>query len=170
MDLQTPDHGFIHEFRVGLHDTDAAGVMFFGHLFRHLHDAYESFMDGLGFPLHTLIRAGDPAAGPGLPIVHAQADYRSPLRHGDRVRVTLRVAEVRTRSFALEYAIDDLDGRACARARTVHVAVAPQTAAPPGLPEGLRLALSARRLAPPASVIPPPFPENGSSTSPRGIE
>ena len=46
--MTTP--AFFYRFTVRLHDIDAAGVMFFGHLFRHAHDAYESVMANLGQP------------------------------------------------------------------------------------------------------------------------
>jgi 1,4-dihydroxy-2-naphthoyl-CoA hydrolase len=110
---------FEHRFRVALHDTDAAGVMFFAHLFRHAHDAYEAWMAALGFPLDAMIADGVLR----LPLVHAEADYRRPLRHGEAVLVQLGVAEVRERSFALDYAFLGADGELAASARTVHVAV-----------------------------------------------
>ncbi len=135
---------FIHELRVRLHDTDAAGVLFFGHLFRHLHDAYESFMADIGFPIHALIRPADPQSGLALPIVHAEADYTRPLRQGDAVRIVLRVTELRNRSFAVDYLVEDAKGRPCARARTVHVVAGREDAESAQLPERLRLALLAR--------------------------
>lgn len=145
MDIDRDLPTFVHEFQVRLHDTDAAGVLFFGHLFRHLHDAYESFMDAIGYPLRALIASPDPQVRLRLPVARAQADYLRPLRQGDLVRISLRVAEVRTRSFALEYALADRSGQICARALTVHVLVATDPGDSPGLPEGLRRALAARR-------------------------
>lgn len=131
-----PPRTFLYETTVRLHDTDAAGVLFFGHLFRHLHDAYESFMASLGYPLPALIAPADDRQPLPLPIVHAQADYLRPVRHGERLRLCLTVAEVRTRSFALEYVLEDTAGTVRARGRTVHVA-----AVEARLPEGLRQAL-----------------------------
>ncbi|MFP4063447.1 MAG: acyl-CoA thioesterase, partial [Halochromatium sp.] len=77
-----------HRFRVALHDTDAAGVLFFAHLFRHAHDAYEAMMARIGWPLDGLIRERQL----GLPLVHAEADYRRPMRHGDQVAVRVERA------------------------------------------------------------------------------
>ncbi len=111
---------FEHAFEVRLHDTDAAGVLFFAHLFRHAHDAYEALMATAGFPLQGLIRDGV-----ALPIVHAQAHYQAPMRQGDRIRVAVTVTEVRRRSFRLDYRFIDLRGNPCAQARTVHVLAGP---------------------------------------------
>ena len=110
-----------------------------GHLFRHAHEAYEAFMEHLGFPLQDLIGTG--ATAIPLPITRARARYERPLRLGDRVLVELRVAEVRRRSFALDYRFLDEQGHACALARTVHCLAAPDGA---GLPAGLHQALAER--------------------------
>jgi 1,4-dihydroxy-2-naphthoyl-CoA hydrolase len=141
---------FVYEFRIQLHDTDAAGVLFFGHLFRHLHDAYEAFMGSIGYPLPALISPPDAASSLSLPIIHTEADYLSPLRHGDAVGVRLTVAEVRIRSFALDYVLADSRSCICARGRTVHVLIAPDNPTTARLPEGLRQALQARAAGSPA--------------------
>ena len=126
---------FAHAFEVRLHDTDAAGVLFFAHLFRHAHDAYESLMAAAGFPLQDLIRNGT-----ALPIVHAEADYQAPMRQGDRIRVAVGVAEIRRRSFSLDYRFLDEQGLLRARARTVHVLIGADTTM--ALPDDLRQALA----------------------------
>lgn len=126
---------FAHAFEVRLHDTDGAGVLFFAHLFRHAHDAYESLMTAAGFPLQGLIRNGTT-----LPIVHAEADYQAPMHQGDRIRVTVTVAEIRRRSFSLDYRFLDEQGLLRARARTVHVLTGADTTE--DLPDDLRRALA----------------------------
>lgn len=153
--MSSQSEPFEHHFIVRLHDTDAAGLLFFGHLFRHAHDAYESFMTVIGFPLERLIRDGQTR----LPLAHAEADYRLPLRHGDPVRVWLRVATLRRRSFAIDYRFINAGDEVAATARTVHVLVGSARLDPgeiageqrPGkdaaaidaLPPALRTALSA---------------------------
>jgi 1,4-dihydroxy-2-naphthoyl-CoA hydrolase len=129
---------YSHLFRVRLHDTDAARVLFFSHLLRHAHDAYEGFLETLGFPLHDLIGNGDAAAAVSLPIIQAQARYLGALRLGDRVTVELRVTELRRRSFALHYRFVDETGQTRAEAETVHCLAGPDTE---GLPAGLQAAL-----------------------------
>lgn len=126
---------FEHVFEVRLHDTDAAGVLFFAHLFRHAHDAYESLMAAAGFPLQYLIRSGT-----ALPIVHAEADYQAPVHQGDRIRVAVGVAEIRHQSFSLDYRFLDDQGVPRARARTVHVLTGPGSTM--ALPDDLRRALA----------------------------
>lgn len=130
---------FEYRFSIRLHDTDAAGVLFFAHLLRYAHDAYEAFMEQAGFSLAELIDG----AGPHLPLVHAEADFPAPLRHGERVRVRLRLARLGGSSFTLEYEFLGSEGGIRARARTVHVAIAPGGGGPVPLPAALRRRLEA---------------------------
>lgn len=135
MDTTAP---FEHRFRVALHDTDAAGVLFYGHLFRHAHDAYEAFMAARGFPLPGLLESGAVA----LPIVHAEADYRGPLRHGDAVTIHVSVLATGGSSFRIGYRFVGDDGTERAEAQTVHAAMDPADGRGVALPEALREALS----------------------------
>lgn len=110
---------FSYAFSVRLHDTDAAGRLFFGHLFRHAHDAYEAFMEQAGLPLARLIEEGEIL----LPLVHAEADYHRPLCQGDRVEVRVTVQEIRTRSFEVGYRFQTDGDVLAATAQTVHLQV-----------------------------------------------
>jgi len=128
---------FNYSFTVPLHDIDAAGVMFYGHLFRHAHDAYEAFMDAIGSPLDRIIRQGNWL----LPLVHAEADYRMPFRHGEPARIQLWVAEIGRSSFTLHYRFIDEDGRIRADAKTVHTHLAHDGRSGEPLPDALAAAL-----------------------------
>ena len=109
---------FRFETVIRLAHTDAAGIIFYGRLFDLIHFAYEAMLDDIGFPLPT-----DVAQAPVvLPIVHASADYRSPLRLNDRVDIEVAVEKVGERSFTLGYRVTAGD-QVCVEARTVHVAV-----------------------------------------------
>ena len=138
---------FTHTFPVRLHDIDAAGILFYGHLFRHAHDAYEAFMASIGFPLDRLIREGNCL----LPLVHAEADYRHPLRHGEVIQVELRVQHIGGSAFTLDYRFVDEAAREKARASTVHVHVNPAGDGTAPLPEDLEAVLRPW-LAPTASA------------------
>jgi 1,4-dihydroxy-2-naphthoyl-CoA hydrolase len=141
-----PTQGFDYRFRVRLHDTDAAGIMFCGHLFRHAHDAYEGFMSNLGLPLDGLIRAGC-----RLPLVHAEADYLMPMHHGEEIRVEVGVAALGGARFTLAYGFRDGAGVVRAHARTVHVHAAKNGDGAAPLPDELRAALANARQAGAAS-------------------
>ncbi len=124
---------FKHQVTVRLHDTDAAGVLYFAHQFRIAHEAYEAFMAAAGFGLGDLLRAGATA----LPIVHAEADYRAPLRVGDELTVSLSVKRLGRTSFTLDYSLTRA-GRVVGRVTTAHVAIDGRTGRAKALPVRLR--------------------------------
>lgn len=125
-----------YRFQVRLHDTDHAGVVFFARLFTHAHDAYESFMSGIGLGLNALIEGGV-----RLPVVHASADYLLPLRHEEEISVLLKVAQLGRTSFTVEYAFR-CDGQERARLRSVHVFLDASSGLPAHLPQEMRIRLS----------------------------
>jgi 1,4-dihydroxy-2-naphthoyl-CoA hydrolase len=128
---------YSYEFTVAFHEVDAAGIMFFAHLFGRAHDAYESFMSLIGFPLEQILREGIHL----LPLARAEADYHVPVRHGERLDIWLCVSAIGRSSFTLHYRFADKKGRARADARTVHVNMVAGAAASAPLPEALRRAL-----------------------------
>ena len=128
-----------YKFKVPLQEADHAGVMFFGHLFSHAHDAYAWLMESLGFPLHKIIEAGEYH----IPLTHAEADYLAPMRHGQLVQVTIDIERLGNSSFTLKYEFRSDDGL-CARASTRHVVIDPGTGNPVTIPDSLRPKLAAR--------------------------
>ncbi|MEZ4385146.1 MAG: thioesterase family protein [Nannocystaceae bacterium] len=74
-----------HAHVVRFSEVDAAGVAFYSRFFEWCHHAWEEL---LGAALGRWFAAMK-ADGWGLPVVHAGADYRRPVRLGDRLRIRL---------------------------------------------------------------------------------
>lgn len=127
----------IYKTTVRLHHTDAAGDLFFASQFEMAHDSYESMMEALKFPLADIINTSSYA----LPIVHAEADFKSALRVGDTVEIHVTVKEVGESSFKVNYAVRDSQGKELGRVTTVHVAVRKKKNKSIPLPAELREAL-----------------------------
>lgn len=106
---------FEHRLRVLFQHCDPAGIVFFGRLFDYAHEAFEELLRSRGTPLDEIIRAGT-----GAPLVHAEADFERPLRHGTLVRVQLFRGKLSERSFRLDARILDEAGGICARVAHVH--------------------------------------------------
>lgn len=70
---------FTYKRRIAFHETDAAGVVYFGNFFRLAEEA----------ETHALASLGNIVTRDGFlyPRVHAEADYRAPLRFFDEVAV-----------------------------------------------------------------------------------
>ena len=90
--------------RVHFGDTDGAGVMHFHQLLRWCHEAWEESLERFGVSALALFPAGqstDPSVA--LPIVHCRADYRQPVRCGDRLQVQLLPTALDPCSFEVSY-------------------------------------------------------------------
>jgi len=124
---------FDYRFEVTLQEADAAGRMFFDHLFHHAHAAYEAFMRSHGAPLEALL-----AQGIRIPLVHAEAVCHRPIAHGQLVRVTLYLQRLGGTSFTLCHRFLDQDGVLLAEAKTTHVHLAATTEAATPLPPRLQ--------------------------------
>ena len=121
-------------YTIKLHDTDAAGILFFANQFRIVHDLYEQFLARIGSSFRERITAGDFV----IPIVHAEADFLQPLRVGDTLEVTAIVARIGNSSFTLDYQLIDLEGWVVGTASTVHVTCDSQTHEKIVLPDNFR--------------------------------
>ncbi|MDI3317933.1 MAG: thioesterase family protein [Bacillota bacterium] len=80
-------------------------------------------------------------------LAEARCTFRSPARFGERLRIGLRVGEVRSSAFTLEYRVEGEDGRAVASGETVQVLVDRASGRARRLPDGLRRLLEASRPA-----------------------
>lgn len=131
------------ETTVRLHDTDAAGVIFFARQLTLAHNAFEHFLDSIGLGLGPMLEHADYR----IPIVHAEADYMAPVRVGDQLDIFITAARIGTTSFTLDYRLLNQKGVEVGRARTVQVAVDRKLWTKRELPPALRTAFE-RHLQP----------------------
>jgi YbgC/YbaW family acyl-CoA thioester hydrolase len=125
---------FRASIQVRFQDVDAGGVLFFGRIFDYLHMAYEEWIASSGVDrVHYF--AGEEYL---VPIAHAEADYRSPIRHGERVEVSIDVARVGRASFHLRYRVAGPGGDLRVEASTIHAFVDRGTMKPIPIPHALR--------------------------------
>jgi 1,4-dihydroxy-2-naphthoyl-CoA hydrolase len=124
-------------YNIGLHDTDAAGLIFSANIFRICQIADEAFLKKIGFGMHVLFSRRTL----GLPIVHLEADFQKPLRVGNEVEIRARVAHLGRRSYRMAYELVNAAGECCATAATVHVCTDPKTFQTMEMPAEFRAAL-----------------------------
>lgn len=129
---------FKYKTVIKLHETDAAGLLFFSHQFKLVHDAYEALLDSIGYSFAFMIRK----ASFFLPIVHAEADYKAPLFVGDHITIQVTVAKIGRTSFTFAYDILDKKSKRVGTAQTVHVTINKKTGTKIPLPDGLRKAIT----------------------------
>lgn len=129
---------FEYTATVRFHAVDRAGIMFFSRVFEYCHDAFEdALMAAIG---RERLRAWQ--TGWGMPLVHAESDYRAPMRHGDRLVIGVEVERLGERSITFGYDVRGEEGSPRARVRLVHAFIDSKTfqprSAPDELVDGLR--------------------------------
>ncbi len=121
--------------KINFYEADSAGILFYGNIFRLIHEAYEDFLQKIEndyFVNGNIV----------LPIVHAEADYFIPLKIHEIIEINLNVSKLQNRSFELSYEILNGEGKTAAKAKTVHVCVDNKDFQKTDLPEDLKGLLS----------------------------
>ena len=128
---------FTYKTKIRLHDTDAAGIIFFANQFKLIHDAYEDLLEKFGWGFKKMLKG----TSYFLPIVHAESNYKTPVFVGDKVAITIKVGHVGNTSFSFEYTLKR--GKTLVgTAKTVHVTISQKTRKKIPLPSALRSALN----------------------------
>jgi 1,4-dihydroxy-2-naphthoyl-CoA hydrolase len=127
-----------YQTTIRLHQTDAAGVVFFSNLFVIAHDAYESFLES-HLPLNAILSDGVYI----IPIVHAEADYLLPLALSEKIGVELCLEQTGSSSFDLGYVIKNSKMETVARLKTIHAVQLKEDQKTVPIPDPLRNALEA---------------------------
>jgi 1,4-dihydroxy-2-naphthoyl-CoA hydrolase len=122
---------------IKLYQTDAAGLLFFARIFEIAHDAYQDFLEHIGYGMKSLLADGDYL----IPIVHASADYKQSLFVGDEIDVILKIKHVGKSSVTMHYDIVKNETTA-AIVQTVHVFLQRQTSQKSDIPNAFRDKLS----------------------------
>jgi len=94
--------------RVEFSETDMAGIVHYSNFFRYMETAEHGFFRSLG---HSVVM--DQFELPmGWPRVHAECDYRQPLRFEDEVEIHLLVSEKKSKSLSYVFKFRKLNGPA----------------------------------------------------------
>jgi YbgC/YbaW family acyl-CoA thioester hydrolase len=90
--------------RVEFSETDMAGIMHYSNFFRFMETAEHGFYRSLGFSV--ILSGYTPPLG--FPRVHAECDYKRPLRFEDLVEVHLLVKEKKSKSLTYSFRFRNL--------------------------------------------------------------
>lgn len=90
---------FMYRIPVMFHDVDAAGTAYYPRLVDFCHRAFESFFnDRIGASYAKVI-----GGGVGFPTVRFEIDFINPIRHGDTIDISVKVASIGRTSVCLAY-------------------------------------------------------------------
>ncbi len=132
---------FTHVVTVRFNEVDRAGIAFFGRVFEWCHEAYEELFAAAGLQIRDMFEKETWA----MPLVHAEADYRKPMRLGDRLAIEVRLERLGRHSITFAYTVrGEAGGEADvrARARLVHAFVELAAFERREVPETVRAALA----------------------------
>jgi acyl-CoA thioester hydrolase len=91
--------------RVEFSETDMVGIVHYSNFFRYMETAEHAFFRSLGF---SIVRCQvDPPLG--WPRVHAECDYKHPLRFEDEVEIRMLVSEKRSKSLTYQFRISKIN-------------------------------------------------------------
>ncbi len=91
---------FESEVVVRAHEIDAAGIAYYPRFLDWFHRAFEDFFAAeTDAPYHRWI--GERRVG--WPTVHVEADFRAPVRHGERVAIALSFGKLGVSSIVCRY-------------------------------------------------------------------
>ena len=92
--------------RVEFSETDAAGIVHYSNFFRYMEVAEHGFFRSLGYSV--IMHHFDPPVG--WPRVHAECEYRQPLRFEDEVEIHLLVSEKKSKSLSYLFKFRKMNG------------------------------------------------------------
>jgi YbgC/YbaW family acyl-CoA thioester hydrolase len=90
---------FTCRFRVQFADTDMAGIMHFANFFRYMEETEHAFLRSLDLSVNV-VHEGIHVTWPR---VHAECDYKSPLRFEDEFDVVLTIREKREKALIFDF-------------------------------------------------------------------
>lgn len=103
---------------VTFYDCDPAGIIFFSRVFEFAHSAYEQLIQSI--PMDEDYWNNDKFV---VPIIKSESTYLKPIKYGDEIIISVRVSDLRSSSFELDYQMADPDGELLSCVKTVHVFV-----------------------------------------------
>lgn len=130
-------------YLIRLDDIDAAGVVFAPRICAIAHALWEEDLAAAGLALAAVLADGAYA----LPLVRLEADFRAPLRHGERIAATY-AASCGEDGFRVAISLRGEDGRERALVVQTHACIALPARRRTALPATVAAALSRLPAAP----------------------
>lgn len=115
---------------------DRAGIVYHPHFIDYFHQAYEDFLESLGFGEQTM----SDELGARFPVVNVNVNYHRPVNPNSRLTIELHVKRIGRTSITYHFRAIDAGGSDVAEGTIVRVAI-DKHFRPVAVPERLRGAL-----------------------------
>lgn len=80
---------FCIDNKIYYHDTDCGGVVYYAKYLEHLEEGRSQFCLNKGVDLSEYAKKGV-----AFPVVHEEAEYKSPARYGDTIKIMTRLEKI----------------------------------------------------------------------------
>jgi acyl-CoA thioester hydrolase len=94
------------EIRIYYEDTDCGGVVYYGNYLKYFERARTEYLEERGLSITGLMKKGTVFV-----VVHAEVDYRSPARYGDRLVIETVVSDMTAASFTFSHVIREQENQ-----------------------------------------------------------
>ena len=94
------------EIRIYCEDTDCGGVVYYGNYLKYFERARTQYLEERGLSVAGLMKEGAVFV-----VVHAEVDYRSPARYGDRLIIETVVSDMTAASFTFSHVIREQESQ-----------------------------------------------------------
>ena len=94
------------EIQIYYEDTDCGGVVYYGNYLKYFERARTQYLEERGLSVARLMKEGTVFV-----VVHAEVDYRSPARYGDRLIIETVVSGMTAASFTFSHVIRERESQ-----------------------------------------------------------
>ncbi|MBK5281481.1 MAG: YbgC/FadM family acyl-CoA thioesterase [Nitrospiraceae bacterium] len=94
------------EIQIYYEDTDCGGVVYYGNYLKYFERARTQYLEERGLSVARLMKEGTVFV-----VVHAEVDYRSPARYGDRLIIETVVSSMTAASFTFSHVIRERESQ-----------------------------------------------------------
>lgn len=125
---------FQTEFQAHFDDCDPAGIVFFANHFKLAHRAIEEFVVEAGIEWKDWFQSDQY----GAPLIHAEADYKTPMLQGQKFHAKVRLIKIGESSVEFETTFEKTNGDICSVVKTVHVFINTSSMKKQNIPDNIR--------------------------------
>ena len=94
------------DIRIYYEDTDCGGMVYYANYLKYFERARTQYLEERGLSVAGLMKEGTVFV-----VVHAEVDYRSPARYGDRLIIETVVSDMTAASFTFSHVIREQESR-----------------------------------------------------------
>lgn len=127
---------FTYKTKINFYDCDPAGILFYGNIYHYCHSAYEDLIRSFKLKEDYFINEDYL-----VPIIKSEAFYHKSLKYSEEVTIEIKVSQLKSSSFELEYLCKNEKEERCVVVKTAHVFVDKKEWKKMEIPEEIRKGL-----------------------------